>query len=411
MSRPSPRAKDASPAATIRKNRTSGVIESLFLLALLLALLLAFPSSTGANSSPMATVTLQGKVGMITENSWLVGNTWVSVDANTEIVGNPEVGDMVRVDASLTNGGFLALRIEKMPGGVQDEVTIEGAITKIKETRWTVGEYFVLLDENTVVAGETPAVGLSASVEGLEQGDGSILARSIFVFSPDSVLPVGGVVAEMRDTTLRLLAAENITTSAAVPVTITVDAGTLLDESGGVLEPGAWVHGEMESTDSGLHAVRISVYTPPEIAICGTLEPFDQGQVASLWQVDGQLLRIPPTARIVGTLVPDAPVYVRGLRIGDGSIWAKEVYPVEVSTFSGVLSVVGKGEYPQEWVMKVYDARTGRPRRIRFLVTEDTFFDITWGPLQIGQNVQITVIPYEDEEWLALEVVTLPSAG
>jgi len=377
---------------------------------LALALLLVLNLPVGAVGSPTpATISIQGRVNMIADGSWLVGNTWVSVNENTEIVGNPKVGDSVRVEAILSNGGFLAERIEKLPESAQDEITIEGKIAKIKGNRWLVDSYLVVLDENTIVAGKTPAVGLSASVEGLQREDGSILARSIFVFSPESFLHVGGVVADMAGNTLRLLAAENITTSASIPMTITVDSGTLVDESEGALEPEAWIYGEVESTGPGFHAVRVSVYVPPEITLCGTLELFGEGESVSLWQVDGQLLRIPQSARVVGTLVPDAPVYVRGLRINDGSVWAEDVYVVEVSTFSGVLSVVGRGEYPQQWVMKVYDVAAGRARRIPFLVTEETFFDTTWGPLQVGQNVQITVIPDGEGTWLALEVVTLPS--
>ncbi len=386
--------------------RNKGLIA---LTSVLIILILAWVPTSASNRIASDSVSLQGRINLITDNAWLIGSTWVSVNSATEIVGNPEVGDMARVEAEMLSGRFLALRIEVIQPGGEETVTIEGAISRIKDRKWRVGDFTVVLDENTTIAGMTPSVGLFASVEGIQQSSFSILARTIFVFSPDSIFPIGGLVVGLSNGAVRLLAAENITTTAAIPITATVDAGTLVDEHAGVLTTGSWVEGRLENLDHGLHAVRLSVYTPPEVTLCGTLTPFGEGNKADLWKVDGRIIRVSPTAEVAGTPVQGAPAYVHGALLNDGSIWVKEIYMVEVSTFSGVLSVVGTGEYPQRWVLKVYDPASGSARRIPFQVTEYTFFDTTWGPLQVGQNAQITVIPGEDGTWLALSVVTLPS--
>jgi len=98
-------------------------------------------------------------------------------EENTEIEGELAEGLTAKVEGILQeDGSVLALKIEVEE--VEDEIEFEGTISTLDPL--VIGDYTVVVDENTEIEGEL-AVDLAAKVEGLLQEDGSVLALEIEV--------------------------------------------------------------------------------------------------------------------------------------------------------------------------------------------------------------------------------------
>ena len=130
---------------------------------------------------PLPTI-IRGTVRSISSTLWVINaegkDVTVTVNAQTKIVGNPKVGDMVDV---LVTAGNVALSIVSEP-----QMRITGFVKSIAPTRWTVGlgpegskapEFLVEVNASTRIVGD-PKVGDRVEVVGAI-GKGSIVASSI----------------------------------------------------------------------------------------------------------------------------------------------------------------------------------------------------------------------------------------
>lgn len=107
----------------------------------------------------------------------VIGGYTVIVDENTDTEGELMTGLTAKVEGVLQeDGSILASKIEVEE--IEAEMEFEGTITSLEPL--VIGGYTVIVDENTETEG-APVVGLTAKVEGLLQGDGSILASHIEV--------------------------------------------------------------------------------------------------------------------------------------------------------------------------------------------------------------------------------------
>jgi len=122
---------------------------------------------------------------------WKIGNKWVTVTSETEIVGEPVVGAMAHVEAYRL-GGLIATRIEVAAAPeptptatpIIRQVDFTAAITRIPTGGlgiWKIGDYKVVVTPVTTITG-APAVGATAHVIGVSMGGSSnVLATSITI--------------------------------------------------------------------------------------------------------------------------------------------------------------------------------------------------------------------------------------
>jgi len=107
----------------------------------------------------------------------VVGNYTVVIDENTDIKGELMAGLTAKVEGILQEDeSVLAFKIEVEE--VENEIEFEGTIESLDPL--VVGNYTVVIDENTDIEGELMA-GLTAKVEGILQEDESVLASYIEV--------------------------------------------------------------------------------------------------------------------------------------------------------------------------------------------------------------------------------------
>jgi hypothetical protein len=143
------------------------------------------PEPTNTPTAPsQAKIEFVGQVTAMNNGEWTVAGFRVTVTAQTEIKGNPQVGSTVKVEGRLqADGSVLAREIEALPAVTRTpiaghEVEFTGTLTAINGQVWTVNGVRVTVTAQTEIKGN-PQVGSTVKVEGRLQADGSVLAREI----------------------------------------------------------------------------------------------------------------------------------------------------------------------------------------------------------------------------------------
>jgi Domain of unknown function (DUF5666) len=100
------------------------------------------------------------------------GSTTFRISEGTRFLDDPQPGDRVWVEAEYQQDGTLLARnvLKQTPQPEPERLTIEGTVTAQDGPRWTVGEYSVLILEQTEITG-TPSVGDRVRVRGLGYAD------------------------------------------------------------------------------------------------------------------------------------------------------------------------------------------------------------------------------------------------
>ena len=123
---------------------------------------LPLPESFGVIDAEASELEFTAPVDGIGPEAWSIGGLAVTVGAETKMVGEPQVGDLVRVHAQLALGGLTARAIEVIGPAVQDgglptprpgddEIEFFGAVVSIGDTAWTVGDQIVAVTSETEV--------------------------------------------------------------------------------------------------------------------------------------------------------------------------------------------------------------------------------------------------------------------
>ncbi len=144
------------------------------------------PQPTPGESEENNEVEWFGVLNQMTEGAWVVGDQTVQVTPQTEIKGNPQLGDLVKVHAVQTESGYAAREIEKIrsfptAGAPQARnFKFYGTVESINGSTWVVSGITVTVDTNTKLKGN-PVVGSQVEVKALAQTDGTYLATQIKV--------------------------------------------------------------------------------------------------------------------------------------------------------------------------------------------------------------------------------------
>ena len=125
----------------------------------------------------------RGRIRSFSDTEWVVGNYTVTVTANTIIVGTPQVGLLAEVHAVEQNGQLVATRIRVQPQPPANRVKFEGIVESIGDTSLVVSGRTVQVTAATFIDESRGMLEVGSQVEviGIEQADGSILARVIRV--------------------------------------------------------------------------------------------------------------------------------------------------------------------------------------------------------------------------------------
>ncbi len=130
-------------------------------------------------------VELEGTLNAIDGSTWTVDTTTVIISTTTELKGNLEVGVHVKVEGYKQADGSILAKEIKASGPKDGEhekegVKVEGELTAMNGSVWTVGGTTVMVDAKTQIKGD-PQVGDMVEVAGQYLADGTIVANHIKV--------------------------------------------------------------------------------------------------------------------------------------------------------------------------------------------------------------------------------------
>lgn len=134
-------------------------------------------------------VEFTGRVKEMRERIWLIGDRRVRVNERTEIEGDIDISDLVKVRGLVgEEGAVIALKItllEKDEPPVK-EIQIRGRVQEIGEQIWIIARQRVLITDKTEINGDI-SVGDLVSVRGYLSDEGEIVAEEILLLelSPD----------------------------------------------------------------------------------------------------------------------------------------------------------------------------------------------------------------------------------
>lgn len=282
--------------------------------------------------APGRMIEFTGLIEVIEEHRWVVGDVEVCITPETIIEGQPKVGVPASVRAQWLEECWQALEIAvyaSMDEGT--EVEFEGVIEAIGQSLWVVSGVAVEVDEDTTIVGE-PEVGRIAEVTAFLDSDGRLWAEHILVLSEDDpqIVEFGGLISAIG--TDRLPQEWEITRlepgTAVSEVVVQVAENTLVDQSRAVATPGMWAEvTAYRENDGDLQARRIRIERPISVEVEGTLKT-DTPTVPGWWRVDDQCVYVHAQTTVVGSPLPEMRLYVEGLMLGNGCIWAERVWPV-----------------------------------------------------------------------------------
>lgn len=119
-----------------------------------------------------------GIVEAIGDTSWTISGRVVAVNASTQILRNPGLGDTVEVQALRSGDGTLtATRIQR-EDAAEDEVEFRGTVEAIGDTAWQIAGRQVAVDSATVFRGD-PVVGDLVEVRAERDAHGLLTATEI----------------------------------------------------------------------------------------------------------------------------------------------------------------------------------------------------------------------------------------
>jgi Domain of unknown function (DUF5666) len=105
--------------------------------------------------------------------------TVVFLAADTRFIGDPQIGDSVRVIVRRDGDRLTAISVEKFSGALT--FVFIDTVLEINGSTWRVGSYEVMVTDSTVIEG-APVVGDRVQVLGERQPSGVIVARAIRKF-------------------------------------------------------------------------------------------------------------------------------------------------------------------------------------------------------------------------------------
>jgi hypothetical protein len=325
-------------------------------------------------SEPFFRVTGEGELQEI-GSSYRIAEQVFETHEGTVIVGNPQVGDWVRVEGRLlpdsTQVADLIVLLRRSP---ESRFTLRGSVETITETEWTVAGQALLVDETTQIEAGI-VVGDQVRVEGLLLASGEWLAERILRPAEDAPgLPfeIVGVVQETGDA-VWTISGLSISVDAETELEEGLEVGDLVRVEGWILPDGIWLAHEMRREGEADR--------PFEFA--GPLESI------APWIVSGITLETGPGTVIDAEVEVGSIVHVEGRILEDGTWMASEIALLD-QAWSGV-ELVGQVEGTEPWVVS----------GVTLAVDGETEIE---GEIEVGDWVRVRAQVLPDGTWLAREI-------
>jgi hypothetical protein len=329
-----------------------------------------------APTQPAFRVSGQGIVSQIGPE-WVIGGQSFLTDDQTITVGNPQVGDWVRVEGHLLDDGArLADRIILLHRTPTNNFTITGQVDAMGVADWTVaGQAITVAADTTIESGII--VGDVVQVDGVIQADGSLLAENIHLIEANAGLPFEftGVVQTMTGDVWNI-SGINITTDADTEIEDEIVIGDVVDVEGWILADDTWLAGEIKLAENN---------DENRFEITGSVESIDP------WIVAGIPFETRDWTEISDGIAIGDLVKVEGAILADG-IWAADEIKRLDDENQILFTFYGQVDSIDPWVVA----------GITLPVTGETAVDPS---IIVGDLVQVTVRLLPDGTWVVERII------
>lgn len=192
-------------------------------------------------TNPVYFIAGQGEVVLIGE-SWVIGDLTYQTHAQTIIIGNPQVGDLVFFEGHLLeNESRVADLIVLVRRNPANTFTLTGEVQAMDDTLWTVNGQTVAVTDLSDVE-EVIVIGDLVRIKGIIMGDGTLQAEEVRRIADENLMPFEftGVVQQIGEQSWQVS-----------DITVARDENTVLDEGllvgdavqvrGWILDDGTWL--------------------------------------------------------------------------------------------------------------------------------------------------------------------------
>lgn len=252
-------------------------------------------------AEPAFRVAGEGEVSQ-TGPVWTIAGQTFQTNEATRIVGNPQIGDLVRVEGHLLpDGARVADRILLLQRATTNRFRLTGEVEATGAGAWTIAGQSILVNDNTRIEGGI-SVGNTVRVEGMIQPGGALQAERIRLLAEAPGLPFSftGVVQRIGANAWRI-SGQTITINENTAIDSGLAAGDVVAVRGRILDNGRW------------RAQRIERVTGPErtFELTGVLQGRDPWRVAGItlatrnWSVIEPGLDVGDRVRVRGVILPD----------------------------------------------------------------------------------------------------------
>jgi len=267
-----------------------------------------------APSAPHFRVSGEGEVSQ-TGDIWIIAGQEFQTDESTVIIGNPQVGDLVRVEGHLgSNGERIADVIILLHHAVNNRFTLTGEVTDMGTSTWIVAGKTISISTEAVID-NTISLGSLVRVDGVIEADGTLVAESIALAEQAPGLPFNftGVVQTIGAGTWTISdkAIEIITDTV---ITDGIAEGDLVEVRGWILDDGSWQASEITLVHED----------EQEFAFIGEVETIDPWLVAGIefetrdWTVIEPDIKVGDLVRVTGSVLPDGTWVAATIDLIDG---------------------------------------------------------------------------------------------
>jgi len=248
---------------------------------------------------------------------WIIGGQSFDTNNQTVIVGNAQVGDVVRVEGRLLDDGRrMADRIILLRRAETNRFTLTGQVDSITPAAWTVAGQLVLVNEQTRIEPDL-AVGDAVQVTGIIVAGGGLQAERIEGLNRQAAQPftftglvettgpgswtISGVAVAVNDNTVR---------------DDDVAVGDLVRVDGRILSDGTWLAEQIRQLSDADDDDDL-----PGFVFTGLVQSIDPWRVAGIAFATRDWTAVAP-----GIAIGDR-VRVRGVILSDGTWVATSVEP------------------------------------------------------------------------------------
>jgi len=326
-----------------------------------------------APTEPAFNIVGEGEVEA-TGSVWTIARQTFQTHEYTIMVGNPQVGDLVRVNGHLLpDGSRVADRIVLVRRAIANRFTFTGSVEAMG-AMWTIAAQTITVNSGTAVDADI-VIGANVQVSGVILPDGTLQAEQIVLLDelPGHPFEFSGVV--------QTIGSDSWTVSGK---TIAVDASTVI-ETGIAVGDVVTMRGVILADESWLASdIVLDLDALPAFEFTGTLTSMGP------WQVAGLSFEIKPWTIIDPNLAVGDLVTVKGIILNDGTRIATNIVSLadplnNVIVFAGIVTSM------TPWIVD----------GLQLVVNGDTQIISS---IMVGSMVSVRARLMADGTWLVLSV-------